>query len=109
IAVHLALAGRGRDVDGPVARTADVRGAALLQRLVGADLVALVVDLAVGLLHQLLEDVIEALVLEVALLLRDPFLQPEVRFDDEFAHTFLLVLIGWFSVSAAARIRAPRL
>jgi hypothetical protein len=42
-----------------VAGAADVGGVPL-ERLVGADLVALVVDLAVGGLHQLAELVVEA-------------------------------------------------
>ena len=58
--------------------------AALLDSLIRADLVALVVVLAVGRLDQLAEDVVEAFVFEVALLFGDPFLQPEMRFDDEF-------------------------
>src|SRR2546421_8107445 len=38
----------------------------------------------VGRLDQLLEDVVEPFLLEIPLLLGDPFLQPEVRFDNEF-------------------------
>src|SRR5262245_16711489 len=39
---------------------------------------------AVARLDEFLEDVVEALILEISLLFRDPFLQPEVRFNDEF-------------------------
>ncbi len=74
---------RGGDVHGPVARARDVRLAAFLERLKGADLVALVVDLAAGGLHLLAEFVVQTFILEVALLLRDPLLQAEVRLDDE--------------------------
>src|SRR6202008_713584 len=61
--------------------------------------------LALGLLHQLLEDVVEPFVLEVALLLGDPFLQPEVRLDDELllAHAFLL---GWIEISSSSGLFA---
>ena len=74
-----------RDVDGPVAGAAHVGLAALLEGLIGADLVALCrATLPSGRLHFLAEFVVQAFVLEVALLLGDPFLQPEVRLDDEF-------------------------
>ena len=56
---------------------------------IGADLVALVVDLAVGRLAPARGIRIEPFVLEIALLLGDPFLQAEMRFDDEFGHVFL--------------------
>ncbi len=62
-----------------------------LDRLKGADLGALVVNLAVGLAHHFAELVVEPFFAEIILLLGDPFLQPEVRFDDEFSHGFLLV------------------
>ena len=54
--------------------------------------------LAVGGLNQLLEDVFEALLAEIAFLLRHPFLQTEMRFDDEgwFGHDRLLgTLLPW--------------
>src|SRR5438477_10269277 len=72
---------------------AHVRYAAALERLEGADLVALVVVRPAGRLDQLAEFVVEPLILEVALLLGDPFLQPEVRLDDEFllGHRALLI------------------
>ena len=86
VGVHLAVAIGGRDVDGPVAGAAHVRLAAFLERLIGADLVALVVNLAVGRAHQLAEFVFEAFLAEIVLLLRHPFLQAEMRFDEEFRH-----------------------
>src|SRR5436190_4932112 len=67
-----------------MAGAAHVRCAAALEGLIGADLVALVVVRAAGRLDQFAEFVVEAFVPEVALLLGDPFLQPEVRLDDEF-------------------------
>jgi hypothetical protein len=56
----------------------------LLERLESADLVALVVMLAVGRLDQLAKLVVEAFRAEIALVVGDPFLQAEVRFDQEF-------------------------
>src|SRR5690242_21802974 len=69
---------------------ADVAGAALLERLVGADLVAQVVHLALlrrGLLAKL---VVEPLRGEITLLLGYPFVQPEMRGDNEPGHCDLL-------------------
>ena len=86
VRVELAVAGGRGDPDGPVAGAAHVGRPARLERLVGAHLVAAVVDLAVRRLDQLAEDVVEALRREVALLLGDPFLQAEVRLDDELRH-----------------------
>ena len=78
------MALRRGHVDGPVAGAVDVRRAALLECLIGAGLrTVLVVRLALGGFDGLLEHVVEALVAEVALLVGDPFLQPEVRLDDE--------------------------
>src|SRR5262249_55949336 len=97
VGIEPAFALRRRDAHGPMTGTAHVGGAAALERLHGADLVALVVMRAVRRLDQFLEDVIKALSLEVTLLLRHPFLQPEVRLDDEFVlcHVVLLCpLVG---------------
>src|SRR5262249_60247373 len=87
----------GGDADRPMAGAAHVRRAAALERLHGTDLVALVVVRAVGRLDQLLEDVVEAFVPEVALLLGDPFLQPEVWLDDELVlgHAFAPSFFGF--------------
>src|SRR5580704_8522738 len=41
---------------------------------------------AAGRANELLEFIVEPFVAKVILLLRDPFLQPEVRFDLEFCH-----------------------
>ena len=91
VGVELAVTGRGGDVHRPVARAADVTAASLLEGLVGAHLVG------GGVLFRrvpgavvVAELVVEALVAEVALLLGDPFLQPEVRRDHEFRHRGLL-------------------
>jgi hypothetical protein len=89
VGVHLAVAIRSRDVDGPVAGAAYVRLASFLERLKGADFVALVVNLAGGRTHQLAEFVVQAFLAEIILLLRNPFLQAEMRFDDEFRHVVL--------------------
>ena len=80
------MAVRGGDIDGPVAGAAHVGGAAFLERLERADLVALVVVLAVAGAHQLAEFVVETFVGEIALLVGDPLLEAEVRLDDELAH-----------------------
>jgi len=83
------VAGRGRDIDGPVAGAADIGAAALLQRLIGADpLAARVMVLPAGRADLLAKLVIEALGREVPLLLGDPFLQSKMRLYDEFAHGF---------------------
>jgi hypothetical protein len=72
-----------------MAGAADVRFAALFERLIRANFVALVVDLAAGRAHQLAEFVIKPFVAEVALFFRHPFVQAEMRFDDKFCHYFL--------------------
>jgi len=75
------------DVDGPVAGAADVGVAALLDVLVGADLVRRRMRLGEVLtLEGLAELVIEAFRFEIALLLSHPFMEPEVRRDEEFGH-----------------------
>jgi len=56
---------------------------------------------AVGRLDQFPKDVIEPLVLEVALLLGNPFLQPEMGLDDEFLLCHGVVLRLGFAVSVA--------
>ena len=74
-------------------RAAHVGGAALLERLIGPDLVALVVMLSVGRTDQLAKLVVEALGGEISLLVRDPFLQAEVRLDDELGHGLLRLFV----------------
>src|SRR6185295_14829083 len=64
-------------------RAAHVRLAPLLERLIRADPRALVVNFAVRGLDLLAEHVVEPLVREVTLLLGHPFLQSEMRIDDE--------------------------
>ena len=63
------------------------------KRLIGADLVAELWPLPDARIHRLAEFVIETFGGEIALLLGDPFLQPEMRRDDEFRHGLLLVRI----------------
>src|SRR5215212_773195 len=82
------MAGRGGDVDRPVARGADVAGAAALVRLVRADPGAEIVVLAVRAGERALKLVLELRLAEVALLFRHPFVKPHVRRDDEFGHTY---------------------
>src|SRR6476660_10620112 len=69
-----------------MARTADVRLAAFFKLLIGADFVALVVNLSVGCAQQLAEFVFESFLAEVVFLFGHPFLQAEMRFDEEFRH-----------------------
>jgi len=69
-----------------VAGAADIAGAARFQRLIGADLVADVVAAARSGIHGLAELVVETFGGEIAFLLGDPFVQPEMRRDDEFRH-----------------------
>src|SRR6476660_1749224 len=68
-----------------MAGAAYIRFAPLFDALEGA-LIDLVVMLAGRRADQFAEFVVEAFGAEIALFLGNPFLQPEVRFDDEFAH-----------------------
>src|SRR5262245_22057739 len=77
-----------------MAGAADVGFAALLDHMKGADLVLGVMVLAVGRLHELEEFVVEPFVLEVALLLRHPLVQAEMRLDNELAHRLTSMLFG---------------
>ncbi len=101
--------GRG-DVHGPVAGAAHVGVAALLKRLIGAiGLTISVVRLALRRLDLLVEHVVKALVGEVAFLLGDPFLQPEVRLDDELLilHAICHVDLHFVVAPALLLIGAP--
>ena len=73
-----------------MAGAAHIAGAALLEGLIGADLVAEMVRRSRLRAHGLAELVVEPFGGEIALFLGDPFLQAEMRRDDEFAHRFLL-------------------
>jgi hypothetical protein len=84
-----------------MAGAADIGLTPRLERLIGADLVALVVMAATGRSDMLAELVIETLSGEVALFFGDPFLQPEMRLDDEFWHGFL------HSIGAAPAVPEP--
>jgi hypothetical protein len=66
-----------------MAGAAHVGFATGFDRLIRADLVRRVVIGALGRLHELTEDVIQPLVFEIALLLGNPFVQAEVRLNDE--------------------------
>jgi hypothetical protein len=83
IRIEPPLALRRRDADGPVTRAAYRRLAPTFERLERTDLVAPVVVPAVAGLDQLLEHVVETCVPEVPLLVGNPFLQAEMRLDDE--------------------------
>src|SRR6185312_13983636 len=77
------------DVHRPVAGAADIALAALLEGLVGADLVAQIVALTVLGDELVAELVVESFRGEITLLLGDPLLQPHMRRDDELCHGFL--------------------
>src|SRR4051794_30596217 len=72
-----------------MAGAGDIGLTAGLYQMIGAAFVCGLMVLAVRRLHQLKELVIEAFGSKVALLLGHPFLQAEMRFDDEFGHGFL--------------------
>jgi hypothetical protein len=65
-----------------------------LDGLVGADLVAEMVTLALVRGHGLAELIVESFGFEVALFLGHPFVQPEMRADDELGHASFLVLLS---------------
>src|SRR5689334_5112920 len=88
----------GRDIDGPVAGAADVGLPTLLDTLERA-FIGLVVVAALGRADQFAELVVEPLGAEIALLLRHPFLQAEMRFDHKLRH---LLLPGFASCAGAA-------
>jgi hypothetical protein len=86
LACHAAVTLGGRDIHRPVAGAGDIGLAPRLERLHGADLVALVVLLAVGRADEFAKFVVEAFVGEIAFVVRDPFLKAEMRLDDELRH-----------------------
>jgi len=63
-----------------------IAAAAGFERLIGADLAAELMAAGGGRIHGLAKFVVETLGGEIALHLGDPFLQPEMRSDDEFRH-----------------------
>ena len=78
-----------------MAGAADVGVAAALESLVGADLVAEIVELAVGRGQLVAELVVEPLAVEIPFVARHPFVQAHMRRDDEVA--------PWLS----SRVRRP--
>src|ERR1700745_4130110 len=58
---------------------------------------------AIGRLDEFLKNVVEPFVLEISFLLRHPFLQPEVRFDDEF-----LLDHGWTPPCVSIELNSRR-
>src|SRR5204862_262604 len=90
VGVELAVADRGGDIDGPVTGAADVAVAAALKGLIGADLVAEIVDPAGRGRRELVAELaIEPFVPEIALVARHPFMEAHMRRYDEFRHVFL--------------------
>src|SRR5436190_9812490 len=71
-----------------MARAADVRLSALLDALESAP-ATLVMVLALGRTDQFAKLIVEPLIAKITLLFRDPFLKPEMRFDDELGHGVL--------------------
>src|SRR6185437_13162865 len=68
--------------------------APLLEGLISADFPALVVNLAVGCLHLLVEHIVQAFGAEITFLIGHPLLQAEVRLNDELAHGGFLNVKG---------------
>src|SRR5450631_1862386 len=85
VGIQFGVAARGCDVHRPVAGAADVGLAALLDTLESAP-AGLVVVLALGRADQFAEFVVQSGIAKIALLLRNPFLKPEMRLDDEPGH-----------------------
>src|SRR5215813_3079039 len=85
------MAGRGRDVDGPVTGGAHVALAPSCDRLIGPDAIAEMLLPGVLRADGRTKFVVETLLGEIALFFGNPFLQPEVRRDDELGHGRLLV------------------
>jgi hypothetical protein len=81
------MPGGGRNIHGPVAGATHIRSPTGFQRLIGANLGALVVDLSGRLLHFLVEGVLKPFVAEISLLFCHPLLQAKVRLNNElFRH-----------------------
>src|SRR3954454_16672560 len=78
---ELCMASRRRNIDGPVTRATHIGFAALLDALKSAASVALCMMFAVRRPDQLAELVFEPLSRKISLLMGNPFLQPEMRFD----------------------------
>ena len=98
----------GGDVHRPVAGAGDVRLPPALEGLHRADLVAKLLRRAIARLNELAEHIVEPFVLEVALLLRDPLLQAEVRLDDEFSLAIVPPLVSSAAVEFFRRPGHPR-
>ena len=86
VGIKQPVARRGGDVDRPVAGARDVALTAFFEGLEGAELVALLVVFRVLRIEGLAEFVVQAFRSEVALLLGNPFMEPEVGLDDELGH-----------------------
>ena len=85
IGVEFGMSVRSRHIHGPMTSAAHIGLASLFNALEGAA-VSRVVMLSLGGTDQFTKFVVESLVFEIAFLLSNPFLQAEVRFDDELAH-----------------------
>src|SRR5215469_9553871 len=86
LGVELAMTDRGGDIDRPVAGAADVGISPSLDRLIGANLVAEVVD-PLGWGRELIaEFVVKPLAVEIPLVARYPLVQPHMRGDNKLGH-----------------------
>src|SRR5207248_9729101 len=95
-----------RNVHRPMAGAADIRFASFFERLEGADFVAFVVNLTVGRAHQFAEFIIKPLGAEITFFFRYPFVQTEMRLDDEICHCFLSLVSAGVEVTVAPRLSA---
>src|SRR5262249_53338138 len=86
IGKQFGMAARCGDIHRPMAGAGDVGLASLLDALERAALTRGHMVGAAGRSDEFLELIVEAFVAKVPLLLRHPFLQPEVRFDLECWH-----------------------
>src|SRR5689334_13125620 len=97
VRVELAVPDRGRDIDRPVAGAVDVGAAPALEGLIGADLIAEIVQFAVRRGQLVAEFAVEPLALEIAFVAGDPLVQPHMRRDDELRHAVLRSLRSHYS------------
>src|SRR5207302_930128 len=95
VGIELAMTVGGGYVHRPMARATDRGGAALLEGLVSADLIAQVVPLTFFRDQLVAKLVVEAFGREVAFGFGHPLLQAHVRRNDEFCHSGYLYHMLW--------------
>src|SRR5580698_1893393 len=98
--------GRG-NVDGPVAGAADIAGPPRFECLIRSNFGAEVMAAGRTGIHGLAELVCETFSRKVILLLGNPFLEAEMRSNDEFRHGLLRSLFNYLG-SAAVKAHTTR-